>query len=181
MFKPALIAGVAFGVAGAIPIVNLINCICCALIIGCGFLAAYLQSQQCKAAGAPFTAGAGAVVGVISGLIYGVVTSVITALFQVAFGLNDWQQAIDQMEQFGTMDPEVMEEITQFMDSTGPVVLLLLALFFNVLFGAIFAAIGGLIGGSVFKVEGPGAPVDVTPSSTGTGGEAPPPPVQPNG
>ena len=41
MLKPALISGVAFGVAGAIPVVNWINCACCALIIGCGFFAAF--------------------------------------------------------------------------------------------------------------------------------------------
>ena len=32
MLKPALIAGAAFGVAGAIPVLNWINCACCALI-----------------------------------------------------------------------------------------------------------------------------------------------------
>jgi len=44
MLKPALISGVAFGVAGAIPVINWINCACCALIIGCGFLSAFLYS-----------------------------------------------------------------------------------------------------------------------------------------
>ena len=42
MLKPALISGVAFGVAGSIPVINWINCACCALIIGCGFFAAFL-------------------------------------------------------------------------------------------------------------------------------------------
>jgi len=179
MYKPALISGVAFGVAGAIPLVNLINCACCALIIGCGFLAAYLQSQQCKSAGATFTPGAGAQVGLISGLIYGVVTTIISNLFQLAFGLNDWQQVIDQMDQLGTVDPEMMNQITGFMESTGPLVIALLGLFMSLLCGAIFATIGGLIGGSVFKVENPESSAGSAPPPVV--GDAPPPPVQPGG
>jgi hypothetical protein len=177
MYKPALISGVAFGVAGAIPIVNFINCACCALIIGCGFLAAYLQSQQCKSAGVTFTPGAGALVGLISGLIYGVVTTIISTLFQLAFGLNDWQQVLDQLDQLGTVDPEVMQQISGFMDSTGPLVIVLLSLFMSLLFGAIFGTVGGLIGGSVFKVEDPQAPAGSAPPPTT--GDAPPPPIQP--
>ena len=53
MLKPALISGVAFGVAGSIPVVNWINCACCALIIGCGFFAAFLYSKDSRAAGFP--------------------------------------------------------------------------------------------------------------------------------
>jgi len=179
MFKPALISGVAFGVAGAIPLVNLINCACCALIIGCGFLAAYLQSQQCKSAGVIFNAGAGALVGLVSGLVYGVVNSIISSILQMALGLGDWKAMLEQMEQFGSMDPQVMEQITQFMDSTGPVVIMLIGLFFSLLFGAIFATIGGLIGGSVFKVAGPQAPAGTEPPPAT--GDAPPPPVAPTG
>jgi uncharacterized protein involved in cysteine biosynthesis len=177
MYKPAIIAGVALGVAGAIPLVNFINCACCALIIGCGFLAAYLQSQQCKSAGATFTPGAGALVGLISGLIYGVVTTIISTLFQLAFGLSDWQKVLDQMDQLGSVDPEVMNQITSFMESTGPFVIMLLSLFMSLLFGAIFATIGGLIGGSVFRVAGPQPPAGSAPPPVG--GDAPPPPVQP--
>ena len=71
MLKPALISGVAFGVAGAIPVINWINCACCALIVGCGFCAAFLYSKECRTAGFAFRPGNGATVGLVSGLIYG--------------------------------------------------------------------------------------------------------------
>lgn len=176
MLKPALVSGVAFGIAGAIPVINWINCACCALIIGCGLLAAYLQSQQCRTAGVEFRAGAGAQVGLVSGLIYGVVTTLVSAVLNVALGIGDWQQMIEQMEQYGTMDPEVMDQISRFMETTGPAVLVLFGLFLSLLLGAIFATIGGLIGGSVFKVEGPGTPAAAGSSS---GPDLPPPPVGP--
>jgi type IV secretory pathway TrbD component len=179
MLKPALISGVAFGVAGAIPVINFINCACCALIIGCGFLAAYLQSQQCKAAGVEFGSGAGAQVGLLSGLVYGVVSAVLSTLLNAALGVGDIQETLAQMEELGTIDPQVMEQISRFMESTGPAVLVLFGLFFALLFGAIFATIGGLIGGSVFKAEGGQQPPTAqTPPSA----DAPaPPPVQPGG
>jgi type IV secretory pathway TrbD component len=179
MLKPALISGVAFGIAGAIPMLNLINCACCALIIGCGFLAAYLQSQQCKTAGVEFGAGSGAQVGLLSGLVYGVVSAILSTLLNAALGIGDWQETLEQLKELGTMDPEVMEQITRFMESTGPAVLVLFGLFFALLFGAIFATIGGLIGGSVFKAEGGQEPPTAeTPPSA----DAPaPPPVQPGG
>ncbi len=173
MIRPALISGIAFGVAGAIPFVNLLNCACCALIIGCGFVAAYLQAQQCKTAGAPFLANHGAQVGLLSGLIYGVVTTAVSSLFNLVLGLGDWQDIVEQMEEIGTLDPEVMDQVARFMESTGPSVMVLFGLFMSLLFGAIFATVGGLIGGSVFKVEAPAEPQY-------PGSDAPPPPpVQP--
>ena len=82
MLKPALISGLAFGVAGAIPVINWINCACCALIIGCGFLAAFLYSKDCVGAGAAFRPGNGATVGLLSGLIYGVVSGVLGGIIK---------------------------------------------------------------------------------------------------
>jgi hypothetical protein len=173
MIRPALISGVAFGIAGAIPFVNMLNCACCALIIGCGFVAAYLQAQQCKNVGAAFLPNHGAQVGLLSGLIYGAVTTVVSSLINLVFGFGDWQDIVGQMEEIGTLDPEVMDQMTRFMESTGPSVMVLMGLFISLLFGAIFATVGGLIGGSVFKVEAPDEPPFM-------GSDAPPPPpVQP--
>ena len=124
MLKAALISGAVFGVAGAIPVINWLNCACCALIVGCGFFAAYLYSKDSRAAGVPFRGGNGATIGLFAGLIYGVISGILGGLINAAF-----------------------------IESSGSLVMLLIGLFFALLFGAIFGAIGGLIGGSVFKVE----------------------------
>ena len=184
MLKPALIAGAAFGVAGAIPVVNWINCACCALIIGCGFVAAFLYSQQCTAAGAGFTVGNGAVVGLASGLVYGIVTGVVSAVITTVFGVGDLDEIVEQIGSVGTMDPQVLDQINRFMESTGPVVLSLIGLFFSIIFGVIFATVGGLIGGAVFKSSAPPpTPVDVggwpAPGQRPPDQAPPPPPVQP--
>jgi hypothetical protein len=167
MLKPALISGVAFGVAGAIPVINWINCACCALIVGCGFCAAFLYSKECRTAGFAFRPGNGATVGLVSGLVYGVVSGILGGLISATFGMGDWQEVIEQLEMSGAdIDPAVLDQVTNFMESSGGAMMILIGLFFALLFGAIFATIGGLIGGSVFKVE-PQAP---------TYDQAPPPP-----
>jgi hypothetical protein len=167
MLKPALISGVAFGVAGSIPVINWINCACCALIIGCGFLAAFLYSKECRAAGVAFRPGNGATVGLVSGLIYGVIAGILGGLISATLGMGDWQEVIEQIEMSGAdIDPAVLEQVSNFMESSGGLMMILIGLFFALLFGAIFATIGGLIGGSVFKVE-PQAPAQE---------QAPPPP-----
>ena len=154
MLKPALISGVAFGVAGSIPVINWINCACCALIIGCGFLAAFLYSKDCRAAGFAFRPGNGATVGLVSGLIYGVISGILGGLISATLGMGDWQEVIDQIQASGAdIDPEVLEQVSHFMESSGGLMLILIGVFFALLFGAIFGTIGGLIGGSVFKVE----------------------------
>jgi len=167
MLKPALISGVAFGVVAAIPFINLINCACCALIIGCGFFAAFLSSKDNRAAGFAFRAGNGATVGLLSGLVYGVVSGVLSPLINKALGMGDWEEVIEQIRASGAeIDPEMLDQASHFLEGSGALVMVLVSVFLGLLFGAIFATIGGLIGGSVFKVE-PQPP---------TQEQAPPPP-----
>ena len=181
IWKPALIAGTAFGIAGAIPIIEMINCACCALIIACGFAAALLHSKDMKAAGFGFTAGNGAVVGLASGVVYGIVAGIVGAIIDTVFGLTDVDQIIEQMQQVGTMDPEAVETVTRFMESTGPATFAVAGIFFSLLFGAIFGTIGGLIGGAVFKAEPPpiAERVESWVADRQPPDDPPPPPVQP--
>jgi hypothetical protein len=167
MLKPALISGVAFGVAGAIPFVSALNCFCCALVIGSGMLASFLYSKESRAAGFAFRPGNGATVGLVTGLICGAVTGVLSAIINRSTGMNDWQEAIEQMQTAGAeIPPETLDQITTFLETSGPTVFSLGLIFVCLVCGAIFGTIGGLIGGSVFKVE-PQAPVQE---------QAPPPP-----
>ena len=45
IFKPALISGLIFGFLGGAPIVGMLNCFCCSLILASGFTAAFLTAQ----------------------------------------------------------------------------------------------------------------------------------------
>ncbi len=169
MLKPALISGAIFGVAGAIPVINWINCACCALIIGCGFFAAFLYSKDCRTAGTAFRPGNGATIGLVSGLVYGAVSGVLGGIISSVFGLADWEEVIDQIQASGAdIPPETLDQISTFMESSGSLMMVLIGIFFALLFGAIFGTVGGLIGGSVFKHQPQASALEQAP---------PPPPI----
>ena len=168
MLKPALLGGAIFGIASALPFIGAVNCACCALIIGSGFLAAYFHSQECKSAGAEFLPGTGALVGLLAGLVHALVAWVVNSVFMATQGL-DFEEMAYELEQQPWADPETTDIIVRFVEGAGVVVLILLALAFWLVVSLIFATIGGLIGGAVFKVERPlggGGPPSSTPPSS---------------
>jgi len=178
MLKATMIGGLSFGVAGAIPLINMLNCLCCALIIAGGFLAAFLYSKECSAAGVEFRPGNGALIGLVAGLFYSVANAFTGGLVAAVFGGPDIEQMRDMFEQFD-LPPEAMDTALRFMETSGSFIGIMIAFFFTLLFAAIFSTIGGLIGGAVFKVEPPppASPAPPTPSAPlggGPGGGAPP-------
>jgi hypothetical protein len=154
---PALIGGAVFGVAGAIPFLNLLNCACCALVMGSGFLAAFLYSKECAKTNTPFSAGGGAKVGVVAGVFYTVFGSVVQWIIGLITGATlDLQEAIAQIESNPQIPPETADTIIGLLEAVeGGGFLILLPI--SLAIGLIFATIGGLIGGAVFKVQ-PAAP-----------------------
>ncbi len=176
--KPALIAGVACGVASSIPVVGCINFCCCALAIGGGFLASFLYLRAAPPTpDAPY--GTGAVLGLGTGATAAVVTSVLVipmAIIQKSLGLD--RAVLNMMDRFiENMPAEAAEAIRQSMEksmSTEFQVGVFLTQFvtYLVLF-SIFALIGGIIGVAVLhkKQVGGGAPPQT--------GAAPPPPPSP--
>ncbi len=172
MLGPALIAGGSLGFASGLPFVS---CLCCVLAAGAGFLAALLYSRKCREAEVRFTAGGGAGVGLLAGVVFGIVGGAVFSLVSLVTGQLDAAALADAAAQNPMADPEAIEQITRFMESTGPAVIVLILLFLWLLMGTILGAAGGVIGGAAFKVEPPAG-------SQPTGwpvGEPPPPPVGP--
>jgi hypothetical protein len=153
-----LIAGVITGVIVSIPVLGGLTMLaCCAPVIGCGFLAAYLYSKECRGSGSPFRAGKGAMVGWVSGLWFALTVTVVGgALSKLMSSGDPFADAIEQAENSPGMTPEgmeAMEKIIGFLQDTPTIVLVLIGLVFYVLLASVFATIGGAIGGAVFKVE----------------------------
>jgi hypothetical protein len=153
---PALIGGAVFGVLGSLPIVEMLNCVCCSLIMAAGFLAAFLYSKECQKTGAQFSAGQGALVGVVAGLFHWVFSSIvgtIVAMLKGGYGA-EWEEAIEQVQSNPDIPAETQEMLIgwfETMADTGIGVMIGVGLVFSL----IFATIGGLIGGAVFKVQAP--------------------------
>jgi hypothetical protein len=142
----------ALGVASAVPFLNFLNCACCALVIGGGFLAAYLYLKESPpSAQAPY--GDAALLGILTGAIGAVVETVLIvpmSAVQRAIGFNaDIEQVRDQLSQ-AELPPQVEELILGLMQPgsslSGLVILFAMYLIIN----SIFAMVGALIGVAVF-------------------------------
>jgi hypothetical protein len=160
MLKPTLLGGAVFGVAAAVPFLNLINCACCALAIGAGFLAAYLYSQECKSQGAAFRPGQGALVGLVAGAFYALTLTLVNALILLAVGDPVTPLLVEWFRSMPNFPPEAIDAMEQEMAQGLNVAKMVLGFFINLLTGAVFATLGGLIGGAAFRFEPPQQPSD---------------------
>lgn len=155
--KPALIGGAALGAASSIPVVNCLNCFCCALVIGGGVLAAFLYlRQRPPAPEAPY--GDGALVGLMAGVVGAVVALLIAIPFQAAFSQMGYQPGTEQLEEVlaeAELPPEVEDLIIRLASGEMAAGSLLIAFGFNLVIFSIFAMIGGLIGVALFHKKTP--------------------------
>ncbi len=183
MFLPALIAGGSLGFVSGLPISS---CACCLWAAGAGFLAAFLYSKNCKAAGAGFDTGKGGVVGLFAGAVFGVVGSLVNSASSLLTGgldIASMREAIDANPMIS--DPEAAEQALQMFESIGPMVFVLIFALIWIVLGVLFSALGGLIGGAAFKVEaahtdaGGGWSSSPPPMAPGGSEPPPPPPVSP--
>jgi len=155
MLKSTLIGGALFGFLGGLPVVGALNCACCALFVGGGFLAAYLYSKECSGAGVAFKPGSGALVGLVAGLFYSVVTTIVSGIVRLIMP-TDPDQMIDMLEQAG-LPPESMDIAAKWIEGSTGFMGLIWGFFISLLLAAVFSTVGGLIGGAAFKVEPPPA------------------------
>ena len=154
MLKATLIGGGTAGVLSSLPLVGALNCLCCSLVVGGGFFAAYLYSQSCRSHGVEFRPGTGALVGLVAAFFYAIASTIVGMIFR-----PDVDEVISQMEAMGqNIPPEAMEWVTWFLEVAGTPLGALLAFGFGLVIGAVFSTIGGLIGGAAFKVEAAAPP-----------------------
>lgn len=144
--KSALIGGSVFGTASALPYLETVNVLCCALVIGAGVLATYLHFKDME----PITGrmGQGASVGLLAG-VFGALVSTIVAVIVSATGFKAGQGAemAAMLENQGVSLPPWMASMMQSDVSGGMIVFKLLT---NLVIYAIFSTIGGLVGAAMF-------------------------------
>ena len=153
---PVLIGGSAMTAISIIPVLNWINCACCAGIMGAAVLGVWFYKKSFPP-DMPFTVSDGAAVGALSGLVGAVMTSLLQSLI-LSFGSTDYtfqiEQALDEAQNRAT-DPAAMEAAREFiMQLTGnPFLLFLVGLLFALVIYVGFGALGGVIGGNIFKTR----------------------------
>ena len=152
--KPALIGGVAFGIASALPYIEMINMACCALVIAAGVLGSYLYlKDQPPFAKAPY--GDGALVGLLAGVVAAVASTIVGAIV-MALGLKAAQtaQTLAALEQSGIELPPFVLGMMGAGGLSATAVGTMLV--FNLILYAIFATLGGLVGVAIFHKKDAG-------------------------
>jgi len=164
---PVLVGGVLLGVLSAIPIVNFVNCACCAWVITGGIVAVYLYVKNYPAGLPPITYGDGALLGVLAGVIGAIISTIIELPFKFLFAtsLGGWHDEISDVLQ---SNPDVPEEVRALVESLlaggVSVGMVFVELLFGLVIFSIFGAIGGILGVAFF--QGRTAP-PVYPGSSG--------------
>ena len=141
--KPALIGGIAAGVASSVPLFNLANCACNLLLMGGGVLAAYLYMKD-----APPSAQAPLGDGLKLGLLAGLICAVVFALISIPMALLTpnliWPFGPPPLE-----NADLPPEVASMLSSPVP-----LTIFFGLtglIIDPIFCGIGALIGVVIFN------------------------------
>ncbi|MBE0642966.1 MAG: hypothetical protein IH600_02705 [Bacteroidetes bacterium] len=157
---PVLIGGGAMAAISVIPVLNLINCACCAGIMGAAVLGVWYYKKSFPEDMA-FTVGDGAGVGALSGLVGAPLATIFTMLGMGVFSsdftltLQDkLDEGFSQAEMQAT-DPAAVESVREmFMQlAANPALLFIVGLLFALIIYVGFGALGGVIGGNIFKTK----------------------------
>ena len=147
MLKPALIGGIAEGVASSVPLLSLANVACCILVVGGGVLAAYLYMKDAPpSAQAPL--GDGLKLGILAGLIGAVVFALIS--IPMAAVTPDLVSGLGSVV---TEHSDPPPEIVALLSS--PVPMTIVFSLMGLIIDPIFCGIGGVIGVAIFNEKPP--------------------------
>lgn len=157
---PALIGGGTMVAISVIPILNLVNCLCCAGIMGAAVLGVWFYKKSCPEDMA-FTVGDGAGIGALSGLVAAPVATVAQMLSLGIFSAESnmvlqesFDEAFSQAETQAA-DPAAVEAVRElFMTLAGnPALFFIIGLLIALIIYVGFGALGGVIGGNIFKTK----------------------------
>jgi hypothetical protein len=167
---PILIGGLAITAISAIPIISMVNLLCCAGVMGGAIIGVWFYKKNFPP-DMPFTVGDGATIGTLSGMTSGVLMTLVSAL-QFQLFSPDFRSIVESkidlvMKQSSFQDPasaDQLREMAMRLAATPAYVFLFLLILFVLLF-TLFGLFGGLIGGGIFKTRTLPMP-PVTPTST---------------
>ena len=140
--KPSVMGGLALGVLSAIPLVSVLNVVCCLWAQAGGSLAVWLLNKQRPGA---LKYGDGALGGLVSGLIGAFVATLIGIPIQMIMltpaRVAEMQSQFEQMQ----LPPAVQDAILQFVSPGFNLSRTLIVLLLNMIMYGLFAMIGGIL------------------------------------
>ena len=155
---PVLIGGLSITALSAIPVLNLVNILCGAGVMGGAVIGVWFYKKNFPR-DLPFSVGDGAVIGTLSGMVAGVLT---TAIYSITLGLfspefqSTFETEIEKaLQQSSFQDPATAEQVRQLLTgfASTPIYLLLVMFILTLIVFTLFGLFGGLIGGGIFKTR----------------------------
>ncbi len=148
---PVLYAGVLTGVISSVPILNFVNCCCCAGILAGGILGVFFYKQHFNPQMPQMTSGDCLSVGALTGLVGAIVSFLLSGMFLALFGNVAKDFILHQLQNSNLpFPPNSLDEFEHSLQDmeTG---FSLLNFIFNAIIDPIFGLLGGLIGWLIFK------------------------------
>ena len=144
--KPALFGGLTIAIISTVPVINFINCFCCAGVILGGLLSVHFYNKNlAELPDIELTYADGIILGLMSGAF----GAVIGTLFSSVIGTNI-QQSIQKMMEYSSDMPQEFEEaldmLGQYQEGFG---LVALGLMMSLIIDCIFGMLGGILGVSL--------------------------------
>ena len=141
--RPALFGGITIAIISTVPVINFINCFCCAGVILGGFLSVYFYNKsRVELEEIPLTHSDG----ILLGLMAGGFGAVIGTVFSSFIGTNLQQQIQKMMEMSDQLPPEFMEALDMLGEHQEGFALIALGLMMSLIIDCIFGMLGGILG-----------------------------------
>jgi hypothetical protein len=153
MIQPALLGGLFIGILSALPVISIGNC-CCLWIIGGGFLAAFVDSQNTPRS---LPVSRGLLDGVLAGIAGAFIWLIAAILLDGLIGPMQRQFAEEMARRSDSMPPELREWFDLLGSRSTSPFRWALGFFFQLFVGMVFAPVGGMLGAVFFKKDVPPA------------------------
>ena len=165
-WRSAMLGGLAIGLISGIPVISLVNCCCCAGILGGGVLTFYLYRQEHTEGMLPLEASDGLILGIMAGVAGAFVQAIIHGFliilfagFQEQFMRNVMEKIIDALAKNGGIPSDALDQmrdqIENSMKQSNTMWGVMLNLFMSLILYPIFAMLGGLLGYGIFRPKNP--------------------------
>jgi len=165
-WRPALLGGIAIGLISGIPVISLVNCCCCAGILGGGVFTYYLYREEHTEGMIPLESSDGLILGIMAGLIGAFVQAIIHGFLILLFAGAQEElmrsimgKIIDRLEKSGGFPSDAIDQmrdqIESSMKESNTMWGVMLSLFTSLIIYPIFAMLGGLLGYGIFRTKKP--------------------------
>lgn len=147
---PALAGGLLVGIASAIPLVNLLNCLCCAWVVAGGYLAGYLYLRSVPPGSRIVTYGDAVVLGLVTGVFGTIVWAVMEiplTFFQLGFQLGTAQlEQIRRGLEEAQLPQQLQDALLQYLGSAElTLAMMVFGLLINLVVSVAFCIVGSLL------------------------------------